>query len=202
VAKLLAAIEARRAVGLDRLLFALGIRHVGEVTARDLARAVGDWPALEQMLAQLVAHDPPPAIGEPPEKHQRRLAAEGAAMGGVSGIGPEVANALRDFWAEPHNRALVHDLLSQVAADPVRVEARASPLAGQTIVFTGALSAMSRDEAKARAEALGARVAGSVSAKTDLVVAGADAGSKRAKAEALGVRVIGEEEWMALQQDS
>jgi DNA ligase (NAD+) len=198
VDNLLAAIEARRGAGLDRFLFALGIRHVGEVTARDLARAAGDWDALRALLDALVAHDPPPAEGETPERHARRVAAERAALVNVAGIGPEVAAALRDFWAEPHNRALVADLLAEVRPASVRREARASVMAGKTIVFTGTLSTMSRDEARARSEALGARVAGSVSAKTDLVVAGADAGSKRAKAEALGVRVIDEAEWATM----
>lgn len=201
VANLLSAIDARRAVGLDRFLFALGIRHVGEVTARDLARAATDWPALERLLDRLVAHDAPSAIGESPERHARRLAADRAAIIGVVGVGPEVAEALRDFWAEPHNRALVHDLLAHVAPEPVRIASTGgSAIAGRTLVFTGTLSGMSRDEAKARAEALGARVSGSVSAKTDLVVAGADAGTKRAKAQALGVRVIDEAEWMQLQR--
>ncbi len=182
VANLLASIEARRTVGLDRLLFALGIRHVGEVTARDLARAFGSWEALEAALEAL------PAMP----------AGERAAFLNVAGIGPEVAAALADFWAEPHNRETVQALLRQVRPSPVRLEVRDSPVAGKTLVFTGTMQAMGRDEAKARAEALGAKVAGSVSAKTDLVVAGADAGSKRAKAEALGVAVIGETEWLEI----
>ncbi len=198
VANLLAAIEARRTVGLDRLLFALGIRHVGEVTARDLARAYGDWPAIEALFERLIAHDPAPAPGEPAEKHARRRALEWAALVGVGGVGPEVAAALRDFWAEPHNRQTVHDLLREISPAPVRPDARQSSIAGKTIVFTGTLSGMGRDEARARAEALGARVAGSVSAKTDLVVAGADAGSKRTKAQALGVTVIDEAQWLRI----
>lgn len=202
VANLLAAIDARRDAALDRLIFALGIRHVGEVTARDLARAVGGIGAFYDLLDRLVAHDPPPAPHETPEKHARRVAIERAAEVNVAGVGPEVANALRDFWAEAHNRTLLAALLSEVSPAAVALDARPSPIAGKTLVFTGTLAAMSRDEARARAEALGARVAGSVSAKTDLLVAGADAGSKRAKAEALGVAVISEEEWLTLQHDN
>ncbi|MGL6044201.1 MAG: helix-hairpin-helix domain-containing protein, partial [Sandaracinobacteroides sp.] len=202
VANLFASIETRRNVGLDRLLFGLGIRHVGEVTARDLARATTDWPTLETLLDRLVAHAPEPAMGETEEKHWKRVAADRAALVGVGGVGPEVASALADFWAEPHNQSLVRDLLREVQPAAVRLESRESPVSGKTMVFTGTLDAMSRDEAKARAEALGAKVAGSVSAKTDLLVAGADAGSKRAKAEALGVQVIGEAEWLALLAES
>jgi DNA ligase (NAD+) len=198
VANLLDSIEARRDVGLDRLLFGLGIRHVGEVTARDLARACNIWPNVESLLERLVAHAPEPVLGETQEKHWKRVAADRAALVGVAGIGPEVASALADFWAEPHNRDLVHDLLREVQPAEVRLEARESPVSGKTIVFTGTLESMGRDEAKAKAEALGAKVSGSVSAKTDILVAGADAGSKRAKAEALGVKVMSEVDWLAI----
>lgn len=179
---LLCAIEARRHPPLDRFLFALGIRHVGEVTARDLARRVGDWPGLRNLLEELVALSPEaraPAIG-------------------VQGIGPEVANSLVDFWVEPHNQESVYRLVSLVMPQPVAAPATSSPIAGKTIVFTGTLETMSRDEAKAIADRLGARVAGSVSQRTDLVVAGRDSGSKRAKAEALGVEIIDEAAWRAL----
>jgi DNA ligase (NAD+) len=198
VQNLIDSIEARRTVGLDRLLFGLGIRHVGEVTARDLARACNIWPNIEALLDRLVAHAPEPAVGETQEKHWKRVAADRAAIVGVAGIGPEVASALADFWAEPHNRDLVHDLLAEVQPAEVRLETRESPVSGKTIVFTGTLEAMGRDEAKAKAEALGAKVSGSVSAKTDILVAGADAGSKRAKAEALGVKVLTEAEWLGI----
>ncbi|WP_448578500.1 NAD-dependent DNA ligase LigA [Thermaurantiacus sp.] len=179
---LLSAIEARRRPTLDRFLFALGIRHVGEVTARDLARRVGDWQGMERLLDELVELSPEarvPAIG-------------------VQGIGPEVANALADFWGEPHNRDSVRRLLEQVTPEPVAAPAATSPLAGKTLVFTGTLETMSRDEAKAIADRLGARVAGSVSQRTDLVVAGRDSGSKRARAEALGVTIVDEAQWRAL----
>jgi DNA ligase (NAD+) len=177
VDKLLAAIDARRSVGLDRFLFALGIRHVGEVTARDLARAFGSAEAVRD--AALAAAEDEEARG---------------ALTDIGGIGPVVAAALIDFFAEPHNQASVADLLAQVTPTPLPA-AKVTALTGQTLVFTGSLTTLTRDEARAQAEALGAKVAGSVSARTDLVIAGADAGSKRAKAEALGVRVIDEAEW-------
>ncbi len=180
VDNLLAAIEDRRSVGLDRFLFALGIRHVGESTARDLARNFGAVAALRD-VATAAASDP----------------AALATLTEISGIGPVVAKALVDFFAEPHNMDTVADLLVEVTPEPLAV-ARTTALTGKTVVFTGAMTGLTRDEARAQAEGLGAKVAGSVSARTDLVVAGADAGSKRAKAEALGVRVVDEAEWREL----
>ncbi len=199
--RLFAAIEARRAPPLDRFLFALGIRHVGEVTARDLARACGTWEAFSALLDRLVAHAPEAQAGEPPERperHAARVAAERAAIVGVAGVGPEVAGALRDFWAEAHNRETLADLLSEVQPQPLVHQTRNSPITGRTLVFTGTLEAMGRDEARAIAERLGARVASAVSARTDLVVAGRDAGSKRAKAEALGIPLIDEAQWLQI----
>ncbi len=180
VDKLVAAIEARRTVSLDRFIYALGIRHVGEVTARDLARALGSAEALRD-AAVAAASD---------EEARARLT-------DISGIGPVVAQALIDFFGEPHNLATYADLLAQVTPEPLAA-ARETALTGKTVVFTGSLTGLTRDEARAQAEALGARVAGSVSARTDLVVAGADAGSKRAKAEALGVAVTDEAGWLAM----
>ncbi len=198
VSNLLAAIDARRNVSLDRFLFALGIRHVGEVTARDLARRYRNWDGFAAAMDALAALDLPQAIGETPDKYLARIGHARAATIGVQGIGPEVANALHDFWVEPHNRELLEALLQEITPAEVVFETKASPVAGKTMVFTGTLDAMSRDEAKARAETLGARVSGSVSAKTDIVVAGRDAGSKRTKAEALGVRVMDEAEWLEI----
>ncbi|WP_439532385.1 NAD-dependent DNA ligase LigA [Polymorphobacter sp.] len=179
VDKLLAAIEARRTVGLDRFLFALGIRHVGEVTARDLARAFGAAEALRDA-----------ALAAAEDENARGLLQD------INGIGTIVAQALIDFFAEPHNLETFEDLLREVRPEPLAA-ARQTALSGKTVVFTGSLSGLTRDEARVQAESLGARVAGSVSARTDLVVAGADAGSKRAKAEALGIEVIDEAEWLA-----
>jgi DNA ligase (NAD+) len=180
VDKLLAAIEARRTIGLDRFLLGLGIRHVGEVTARDLARAFGSAEALRD--AAVAASDDDEARGR---------------LTDINGIGPVVAEALIDFFAEPHNLATFADLLEQVTPEPLAA-AKQTALTGKTVVFTGSLNGLTRDEARAQAEGLGAKVAGSVSARTDLVVAGADAGSKRAKAEALGVQVIDEAQWLEM----
>jgi DNA ligase (NAD+) len=174
VDNLLAAIEAKREPDGPRLLFGLGIRHVGIVTARDLLKCFGTIDELRRVATS--------------DDAQAELAA-------VEGVGPVVAEALVDFFHEQHNREALDDLLSEVAPRPFVSDARATEWTGKTIVFTGSLERMSRDEAKAQAERLGARAAGSVSAKTDLVVAGPGAGSKLKKAEELGIRVIGEEEW-------
>jgi len=186
VENLLKAIEARRKVPLDRFIYALGVRHIGETTARDLAKALGTFEAF-------------------------RAAAEAATAGGkgsdayqdldnIEGIGSTVIDALIAFFSEPHNVTALDDLLKEVTVEPfVRSAAAAgSPVAGKTVVFTGTLERMTRGEAKALAERLGAKVAGSVSKKTDYVVAGADAGSKLAKAREAGVEVLTEEEWLGL----
>ncbi|MEO5972442.1 MAG: NAD-dependent DNA ligase LigA, partial [Sphingomicrobium sp.] len=177
VDNLLAAIEAR--VGFDpaRFLFGLGIRHVGAVTAKDLLKAFGTVEALQAA-----------ATGEEAE----------AEMSAVEGVGPVVAEALVDFFHEPHNREALADLLALARPAAFVSTARQTEWSGKTIVFTGTLETMSRDEAKAQAERLGARAAGSVSARTDLVVAGPGAGSKLKKAAELGVRVVDEAEWAAI----
>ncbi|MDB5694669.1 MAG: ligase LigA [Sphingomonas bacterium] len=176
---LFAAIEAKRAPDAARLLFALGIRHVGAITARDLMKHFGTLPALRDAAEAARA-------GDPDALHQ---------LQGIDGIGPSVVAALGDFFHEAHNRDAWDDLLAQLSPPPFAVTVRASAVNGQTIVFTGTLETLSRDEAKAQAEALGARVAGAVSAKTDLVVAGPGAGSKLKKAAELGVRIIDEAGW-------
>ncbi|ATI54545.1 DNA ligase (NAD(+)) LigA [Sphingomonas melonis TY] len=197
VDKLLAAIDARRDIALDRFLFALGIRHVGEITARDLARRFVSMAGFRAMIdaALKVRADTIPALGEPDRKFELRRQRAIVAAIDTPQIGPEVADALLDFFAEAHNREVVDDLLSEVTPADVVWETRASQVSGKIVVFTGKLETLSRDEAKAQAEALGARVSGSVSAKTDLVVAGADAGSKLKKATDLGVAVITEAQW-------
>ncbi|MBA2467505.1 MAG: NAD-dependent DNA ligase LigA, partial [Sphingomonas sp.] len=174
VDNLFASIDARRAPDPARFLFALGIRHVGIVTAKDLMRAFG---TVENLRAAAIGNE---AQGE---------------LSCVEGVGPVVAEALVDFFHEAHNREVLDDLLSQVRPHPFVSAARATEWTGKIVVFTGALETMSRDEAKAQAERLGARAAGSVSAKTDLVVAGPGAGSKLKKAAELGIRVIDEQEW-------
>jgi DNA ligase (NAD+) len=185
VQKLFAAIAARRRVGLDRFIFALGIRHVGETTARDLARAYGTVDAF------IAAAKAAAAGGRGSEAY--------AEIDAIEGIGPSVVDALVDFFGEPHNVAALAALLAELAVQPVeRPTTEGSPVAGKTVVFTGTLERMARAEAKARAERLGAKVASSVSRKTDIVVAGPGAGSKLAEAEKHGVRVMTEDEWIAL----
>ena len=179
VDNLLAAIEAKRTPDAARLLFGLGIRHVGAVTARDLLKRFETLPALRMTAERTQAGDAD-ALAE---------------LTAIDGIGPAVVEALGDFFHEPHNVAVWEDLLSEVSPPPYLVETRDSAVAGKTVVFTGALETMSRDEAKAQAERLGARAAGSVSAKTDLVVAGPGAGSKLKKAQELGIEVIDEAAW-------
>jgi DNA ligase (NAD+) len=174
VDNLLAAIEAKREPDPTRFLFGLGIRHVGAVTAKDLLRYFRTVEALREA-----------ATGENGERD----------LAGVEGVGPVVAEALVDFFQEEHNRVALEDLLSQAHPRSFQSQAKQTEWTGKTIVFTGSLETMSRDEAKAQAERLGARAAGSVSAKTDLVVAGPGAGSKLKKAEELGVRIATEAEW-------
>ena len=174
VDNLLAAIEAKRAPDGPRFLFGLGIRHIGIVTARDLLKCFGTIEELRRA-----------ALSEGGE----------AELSSVQGVGPVVAEAVVDFFHEQHNQAALDDLLSEVAPKPFVSDTKQTEWTGKTIVFTGSLETMSRDEAKAQAERLGARAAGSVSPKTDLVVAGPGAGSKLKKAEELGIRVIGEAEW-------
>jgi DNA ligase (NAD+) len=200
-ANLIAAIDARRKPPLDRFLYALGIRHVGEVTARDLARRYRSWAAFQAMIegALAVRHEMQPAPGEEERKFLQRRNKTVVEAIGTQNIGPEVANALLDFFEEPHNREVIAAIFaaSVEVADLVH-EVRESPVTGKTIVFTGSLETVSRDEAKAQAEALGAKAAGSVSAKTDLVVAGPGAGSKLKKAEELGIEVVTEAQWLEI----
>jgi DNA ligase (NAD+) len=177
VDNLFTAIEAKRRPEGPRFLFGLGIRHVGIVTARDLLKCFGTIEELRRA-----------ALSEGGE----------AELSSVQGVGPVVAEGLVDFFHEAHNREALDDLLSEVSPKPFVSDAKQTEWTGKTIVFTGSLETMSRDEAKAQAERLGARAAGSVSAKTDLVVAGPGAGSKLKKAEELGIRVINEAEWAAI----
>jgi len=197
---LLAAIEAKRAPDGARLLFGLGIRHIGSVTSRDLLKRLATLPALRALADELIAlrDRVVPALREEEAKFRNRLNKAVAEHIGVENVGSAVGHALADFFHEPHNRMVWDDLLAEVAPPPFVVEARASEVTGMTLVFTGSLETLSRDEAKAQAEALGARVAGSVSAKTDLVIAGPGAGSKLNKAAELGIRVIDEAAWAAL----
>jgi DNA ligase (NAD+) len=263
--KLFAAIDARRTIGLERFLFALGIRNVGETTARDLAKAFGTIEGVREAVRRASADRPRPEWrrmvgmdsvgpktaesimqhvakplpgrdlfgGEPgtiaaaltglkvrkpalealaaafPDVRDFLATARAGAAGApgegyremtsLSGIGEVVTDALINFFAEPHNVEALEALLLEVATEPfARAVSSTSPVSGKTVVFTGTLERMTRNEAKAQAERLGAKVAGSVSKKTDYVVAGADAGSKLDKARELGVAVLAEDEWLAL----
>jgi len=270
IENLFKAIEARRRVPLDRFLFALGIRHIGETTARDLAKAFLTWPSLRTAVEKASADAPGPAwryfhglpgVGEktaeavvkalagaggdrilaqadlPDERSladrlsaarlapSRAAAALEHAFGGdanelvsaareaiaqmagegyvelasLSGVGTVATDALVDFFREAHNQEVLAALLGEIEILPFeRPVATQSAVTGKTVVFTGTLERLNRNEAKAQAERLGAKVSGSVSKKTDYVVAGADAGSKLTKAQELGVTVLTEDEWIAL----
>jgi DNA ligase (NAD+) len=200
VDNLLEAIEDKRRIPLDRFLFALGIRHIGEVTARELARRYASYDAFMEMIdkALTTRSNFVQAIGETDRKFEIRRLKELVNAIGTRDIGPEVAEALLDFFAEPHNREVVADLAAELSIEDLVHETLQSEVSGKTVVFTGKLLTMSRDEAKAQAERLGAKAAGSVSKATDLVVVGADAGSKLKKAQELGIKVITEEEWAGI----
>ena len=185
VDKLFAAIDARRKIGLERFLYALGIRHIGEQTAKDLAKSYGSLDQFRHAVDAVVTG------GKDSEAY--------TDIDNIEGIGETVVDALIDFFSEPHNVEAVDALLAQIDVQPYeRIAAVSSPVTGKTVVFTGTLERLSRPEAKAQAERLGAKVAGSVSKKTDYVIAGADAGSKLTKAQELGVTVLTEDEWIAL----
>jgi DNA ligase (NAD+) len=186
VDNLLASIEAKRQPDAARLLFGLGIRHVGAVTARDLLKRFRTLPALREAAERAHAGDAEAVL----------------VLTGIKGVGPVVVEALGDFFHEAHNRAVWDDLLGEVSPPEYVVETRASAVSGKTVVFTGKLETMSRDEAKAQAERLGARTAGTVSAATDLVVAGPGAGSKLKKAAELGIDVIDEAAWADIVKDA
>ncbi|WP_340108970.1 NAD-dependent DNA ligase LigA [Pikeienuella sp. HZG-20] len=219
------AIEERRTIPLARLIFALGIRHVGEVGAEDLARHYGGWTAMttaldearpaalahraadEAAAAERAAARAEGRRARVAEARKAAIAASGADAAAqaawddlinTDGVGPVMALSLSDAFANEKERRAIEDLLEHLTPTAPEARASQSPVTGKTVVFTGALEKMTRAEAKARAEALGAKVAGSVSARTDLVIAGPGAGSKRKKAEALGVEVIDEDAWLAL----
>ncbi|MEQ8747760.1 NAD-dependent DNA ligase LigA [Pyruvatibacter sp.] len=184
VANLVEAIDARRRPELGRLIYGLGIRHVGETTGRLLARSYGSFDAFQDAMMAACEGDASDAY--------RELVA-------IDGIGTTAADALVEFFREPHNRDIISALLEQVTLQDAEViDASGSPIAGKTLVFTGTLEKMTRAEAKARAEAMGAKVAGSISARTDLLIAGPGAGSKLKKAESLGIEVIDEDAWVEI----
>lgn len=184
VDNLLAAIDERRKIGLDRFIYALGIRQIGQATARLLARTYGTVKAWRKAMAD--------AQDRAGEAYQDLL--------NIDGIGTSVAEDLLAFVHEDHNRQVLDELEELLEIEAFAAPASDSTLSGKTIVFTGTLEKMTRSEAKARAESLGAKVSGSVSAKTDLVVAGPGAGSKAKKAAELGIETIDEDSWIALSQ--
>jgi DNA ligase (NAD+) len=183
VRNLFAAIDARRTIALHRLIFALGIRHIGEGNAKLLARHYG---TVEAFRAAMIAA----GEGEESEAYQD--------LNGIEGVGEVVANAIVEFFKEPHSVKAVDDLLGEITVQPAEKAKTDTPIAGKVVVFTGSLEKFTREEAKATAERLGAKASGSVSKKTDYVVAGPGAGSKLAEAQKLGVKVLTEDEWLAL----
>jgi DNA ligase (NAD+) len=188
VKKLFGAVDDRRRVEFSRFLFALGIRHVGETNAKRFARHFLSFEAFRKLAEEAVM---PEGKGDPGNAAWQEL-------NNINGIGSIVAGAVVEFFNEDHNRQVLDALLKEVTpVDEEPVGTTDSPVAGKTVVFTGALEKMSRDEAKAMAEKLGAKVAGSVSKKTDLVVAGPGAGSKLKLATELGIEVIDEDAWFA-----
>jgi DNA ligase (NAD+) len=182
VRNLFSSIAARRDISLERFIYALGIRHVGETTAVALARGYGSWKAFHEACLKLAKSD-----AETKEE-----------MDALDQIGDTVIESLHDYFGEPHNRRRIDRLVEQVRIREAEKPRRDSVIAGKTVVFTGTLEKMTRDEAKASAERLGAKVSGSVSKKTDYVVAGPGAGSKLAEASKLGVKVLSEDEWAKL----
>ena len=182
VRNLFNAIAARREISLERFVYALGMRHVGETTARALARGYGSWRAF---------HDAGLKLAEADEETRQE-------MDNLDQIGDTVIDSIAAYFGEAHNRGIVERLTGEVRILAAEQPAASSPVAGKTVVFTGSLEKMTRDEAKAMAERLGAKTAGSVSKKTDYVVAGPGAGGKLGKAAELGVKVLSEDEWFAL----
>lgn len=183
VKKLFDAIDTRREIDLHRLIFALGIRHVGETTAKLLARTYGTYEHFEEAMK---------AAGDLSGDAWNEL-------NSIEGIGEVVARAIVEFYKEPRNLDVIDRLIRELRPkEAEKPSTEGSPVAGKTVVFTGSLEKFTRDEAKARAESLGAKVAGSVSKKTDIVVAGPGAGSKLDKARELGVQTMDEDEWLAL----
>ena len=182
VRNLVAAIEARRRIPLDRFIYGLGVRHIGETTAITLARGYGSAAAFLAAMDQVAARDPA-AIEE---------------LDALDQVGGAVIEAAAAYFAEDHNRGIVQRLFDQLEVQDAEQPKRDTAVAGKTVVFTGALERMTRDEANAQAQTLGAKVSSSVSKKTDIVVAGPGAGSKLKTAAELGIQVLTEDEWLAL----
>lgn len=181
-ANLFAAINARREIDFDRVLYALGIRHIGQGNANLVAKHYLSWSAFYEAVTSIETAESPAWLD----------------LLSVDGVGEGAAGSLRDFFAQPTNKAVILNLLAHLNVIDAQAPSSDSDVSGKTVVFTGKLERFSRDEAKARAQSLGAKVSGSVSAKTDYLVAGPGAGSKLKKAESLGVTVLTEDEWLTL----
>jgi DNA ligase (NAD+) len=182
VRNLMQAIHARRNIEFDRFLFALGVRHLGQQTAKLFARHYGDFDTFISAMDKAIAGDEM-AISE---------------LIDIDGIGEKMAETFFRFFRDEENRRIVSNLAAELTIIPLELQSTDSPVAGKTVVFTGSLEKLSRNEAKAKAESLGAKVAGSVSKKTDMVIAGPGAGSKLKKAQELGVQTLSEDEWLEL----
>jgi DNA ligase (NAD+) len=182
VRNLFNAIAQRRKISLDRFIFALGMRHVGETTARALARGYGSWKAFHDACLKIAKGDEEATV----------------EMDALDQIGDTVIDSIKDYFGESHNKGIVERLTKHVEILDVARPSTRSKIAGKTVVFTGALEKMTREEAKAQAERLGAHASGSVSKKTDFVVAGPGAGSKLSDAKKLSIKVLSEEEWLKL----
>jgi DNA ligase (NAD+) len=195
ISNLFAAIDARRRISLDRLIYALGIRQVGEATAKLLARVYGTLDAWQTaMTAAARERAKRPDATKPDEVGEAY-----AELCNIESIGMSMADDICRFFSESHNIKVIRTLESELTVEDFKApKVGASPIIGKTVVFTGTLETLSRAEAKARVEALGAKVAGSVSQKTDYVVVGADAGSKARKAQELGIKTLSEDEWLKL----
>lgn len=185
------AINQRRKIKLDRFIYALGIRHVGQGIARLLALNYGSFRNFKEQVMVILVDQ---------EAHERESLIADSSLISIDGIGHKVAESILDFFKEPHNIKIIDELEKLLEIEDMENIASDSPVSGKTVVFTGSLVKMTRQEAKAKAESMGAKVAGSVSAKTDFVVAGEDAGSKLKKATELGVKIITENEWLELVQ--
>lgn len=193
-ANLFAAIAEKTRIDFNRLLFGLGIRHLGEAAAKDLARHFDDWVALSATVDQAASE---PAMDDT-GKSALDASPAWSELLAIDGVGRTLTLSLVQALSNPEERASIERLVGQLDIVPLEAAATESPVAGKTVVFTGTLEKMTRAEAKARAEALGAKVSGSVSAKTDIVVAGPGAGSKAKKAADLGIETLDEDEWLAL----
>ena len=201
-ANLFKAINERRMIRLDKFIYALGIRHVGQGVARLLAL---NYTSLEKWVGGMsrcwlpdISIEEEKSSGADCKDAECNLTPETLELLAIDGIGKKVARSIIAFFQEPHNVQVIDELIKFVEIEDMEAVQSTSPISGKTIVFTGTLVKMTRQEAKARAESLGGKVSGSVSAKTDFVVAGEDAGSKLKKATALGVTVLTEDEWLEI----